>query len=87
MIIKTEAEQSVIVSMKQFKNFQTPMLGNEVVATAIERLIDTMRLEYGAKLGEVESRREILAARDRLVARGDIEAQDGDGRFWRMIRE
>ena len=85
MIIKSEAEQSVIISMKQFKNFRTPMPGDEIVAAATGRLIDTMRLEYGAKLGEVESRREILAARDRLVARGDIEAQDGDGRFWRMI--
>lgn len=85
MSVKTEAEGSLLITMQRFQHLGTPMVGTEIVAAAIAGLIDTMSLEYDAMLNHTDGLREIFAARDRLVDRHDIEAEDGDGRLWRLL--
>jgi hypothetical protein len=85
MSVKTEAEGSLLITMKHFKHLGTPTVGTEIVTAAIARLIETMSVEYDVMLNHADGLREIRAARDRLVDRHHIEAEDGDRRLWRLL--
>jgi hypothetical protein len=80
--LDTEADEALLGTLKVSRYG----LADQIIATAIVRLIDALYRKGVEGVNHTEGRRMIIAARDRLVARGEIEANDGGG-IWRLAGE
>lgn len=78
-----DAEQAVIITLKKMLVAARPLDGDTVQEAAVKALVDMT----GGHLSESDARRAIRAARDRLVARGDIHAPLEAGNRWRLLRQ
>lgn len=78
-----DAEQAVIITLKKMLVAARPLDGDTVQEAAVKALVDMT----GGHLSESDARRAIRAARDRLVARGDIDAPLEAGSRWRLLRQ
>ena len=78
-----DAEQAVIITLKKMLAAAHPLDSDKVQEAAVKALLDMA----GGNLSESDARRTIRAARDRLVARGDIDAPSEAGSHWRLLRQ
>jgi hypothetical protein len=78
--VEAEADQALYDTLKTRGGYG---LSREIVAIAIVRFIDALFHKGAEGVNHTEGRRMIFAARDRLVARGEIEAND-EG-IWRLV--
>lgn len=78
-----DAEQAVIITLKKMLAAGRPLEADKVQETAVKALVDMV----GGNLSESDARRAIRAARDRLAARGDIDAPLEARHPWRLLRQ
>ena len=80
--LDAEADQALYGTLKIRGGYGR---SDEIVAIAIVRLSNAV-IRHGVEpVSHTEARRMIIAARDRLVARGEIEAKDGG--IWGLAGE
>lgn len=77
-----DAEQALIIALKKLAEMRHSLNAGDVLDAATIVLIDMAR---GA-LKPSEAEHEIRLARDRLVARGAIDASFEPARPWRLLR-